>query len=138
MGGESVTVLDTNALLWLAMDDSRLGKKAVGLADRALADDSLAVSAITFWEVSTLCQRGRLDLFQPIEAWRSGLLELGLLEIPVTGDIGIDAAAHSDSLRDPADRIIVATAARAGALLLTSDERILEWKGSLRRQDARL
>ena len=133
-----MTVLDTNVLLWLAKDDSRLGKKAVRLADRALADDSLAVSAITFWEVSTLCQKGRLDLFQPIEAWRKELLDLGLLEIPVTGDIGINAAAFTDYLRDPADRIIVATAAREGALLLTSDERILDWGGSLRRQDARL
>ena len=138
MGSGSVTLLDTNALLWLAKDDSRLGRKAVRLADRALANDSLAVSAITFWEVSTLFQRGRLDLFQPIEAWRKGLLALGLFEIPVTGDIGIEAATYSESLRDPADRIIVATAAREGALLLTSDERILEWKGSLRRQDARL
>ncbi len=138
MGSEQVTLLDTNALLWLAQGDARLGRRAKRVADRALADDLLAVSAISFWEVSTLLQKGRMDLDQPVEAWRTELLELGLLEIPVTGEIGITAAAFTDALRDPADLIIVATAAREGALLLTSDERILEWSGSLRRQDARL
>ena len=138
MGSEQVTLLDTNALLWLAKGDARLGRRAKRVADRALADDLLAVSAISFWEVSTLLQKGRMDLDQPVEAWRTELLELGLLEIPVTGEIGITAAAFTDALRDPADLIIVATAAREGALLLTSDERILEWSGSLRRQDARL
>jgi len=137
MGSESVTVLDTNALLWLAKGDPRLGKRARRVVDQALASDALAVSAISFWEVSILLHKGRMDLHQPVEMWRSELLEQGLLEIPVKGDVGITAAAFANSLRDPADGIIVATAARDGALLLTSDERILDWKGSLRRQDAR-
>ena len=130
-------MLDTNALLWLAKGDERLGRKARRVADRALAADALAVSAISFWEVSTLLHRGRIKLDQPVEAWRAELLEKGLLEIPVTGEIGITAATFTAVLRDPADRIIVATAARERALLLTSDEPILAWKGSLRRQDAR-
>jgi PIN domain nuclease of toxin-antitoxin system len=133
-----VTMLDTNALLWLAKGDERLGREARRVADRALAADALAVSAISFWEVSTLLHRGRVKLDQPVEAWRTELLENGLLEIPVTGEIGITAATFTDVLRDPADRIIVATAARERALLLTSDEPILAWEGSLRRQDARL
>ena len=132
-----MTVLDTNALLWMAKGDERFGKGARRVADRALATDSLAVSAISFWEVSTLLHKGRLKLDQPVEAWRAELLEKGLLEIPVTGDVGITAATLTDVLRDPADRIIVATAARARALLLTSDEGILDWQGSVRCQDAR-
>ena len=133
-----MTVLDTNALLWLAKGDERLGRRARRVADRALATDALAVSAISFWEVGTLLHRGRIKLDQPVEVWRTEFLEKGLLEIPVTGEIGITAATFTDVLRDPADRIIVATAAREGALLLTSDEPILVWQGSLRRQDARL
>ncbi len=131
-------MLDTNALIWLAMGDQRMGRKATNAADRALAADSLGVSAISFWEVSTLRHRGRIRLDQPVEAWRAELLENGLIEIPVTGEIAITAATFTDVLRDPADRIIVATAARGRALLLTSDEAILAWTGSLRRQDARL
>jgi PIN domain nuclease of toxin-antitoxin system len=132
-----VTVLDTNALLWLAEGDRRLGRNARRIADRALAADQLAVSAITFWEISTLQHKGRLRLDRPVEVWRGGLLAKGVLEIPTTGEIGIAAATFTDVLSDPADRIIVATALREGALLLTSDERILDWEGALRRHDAR-
>ncbi len=47
-------------------------------------------------------------------------------------------AAELDELHgDPIDRIIVATAIVEGALLLTADRRILDWPGSMRRQDAR-
>lgn len=132
-----MTVLDTNAMLWLAEGDKRLGRSARATAKRALADNALAVSAISFWEISTLQHKGRLKLDRPVEVWRGELLKSGLIEIPVTGEIGITAASFTDVLRDPADRIIVATAAREGALLLTSDQRILDWGGSLRRQDAR-
>ena len=133
-----MTVLDTHALLWLTKGDARLGRKARRVADRALATESLAVSAISFWEIGTLRHKDRISLGQMVEAWRAKLLEKGMLEIPVTGDIGIAAAALTDAFRDPTDRVIVATAAREGALLLTSDERVLEWEGSVRRHDARL
>ena len=133
-----MTVLDTNALLWLAEGDGRLGKNARRIADRALAADQLAVSAISFWEISTLQHKGRLKLDRPVDVWRCGLLEKGVTEIPTTGEIGIAAATLTDALSDPADRIIVATAIREGALLLTSDERILDWEGALRRHDARV
>ena len=132
-----MTVLDTNALLWLAEGDRRLGRSARDMAGRALAANALTVSAISFWEIGTLQHKGRLKLDRPVEAWRNELLKNGLIEIPVTGEIGISAATFTDILHDPADRIIVATAAREGALLLTSDQRILDWSGSLRRQDAR-
>ena len=60
----------------------------------------------------------------------------GLQEIKVDGDIAIAAAQLGDFHDDPADRFIVATASLAGAALITADQRILDWKGTLRRQDA--
>lgn len=133
-----MTLLDTNALLWLAEGDGRLGKESKRIADRALASDALVVSAISFWEIGTLMHKGRLGLDRPVEAWRGDLLANGLVELPITGEIGITAATFTDVLRDPADRIVVATAFREGALLVTSDERILRWEGSVRRHDARV
>jgi len=133
-----VTLLDTHVLIWLTTGDPRLGKDAKSRTDKALAEDTLAVSAMSFWEIKMLHQKGRIDLHQPIDSGRKDLLDLGILEIPVTGDIGIAAAALTDLHQDPADRIIIATAAREGALLLTADRCILDWNGSLRRQDARL
>lgn len=137
MGSEPLVLLDSHALLWLNSAAPILGRRARRAADGALRNQRLAVSAISFWEVALLRQADRVDLHQPLERWRADLLESGVQEIPVTGDIGILAATLPGFHADPADRIIVATAATHRALLLTADERILEWPGELRRHDAR-
>lgn len=130
-------VLDTHALIWLSEGAPKLGPGARKLADDALADEALAVSAISFWEVAMLRRRGRIELNQPVGAWRSGLLEVGLLEIGIDGELAVTAAELADFHEDPADRLIVATAARLGATLVTADRRIRDWSGDLRCHDAR-
>ncbi len=65
-------LLDTHALIWLTEGRPQLGDRARQLADEALAHDDLGVSAITFWETAMLHQRGRIQLVQPVEAWRVG------------------------------------------------------------------
>lgn len=67
--------------------------------------------------------------------WRQLLLREGLLEIPVNGDIAIRAAKLEGLRRDPADRLIIATALE-GHQLVTADRQILDWQSSLDRLDA--
>jgi PIN domain nuclease of toxin-antitoxin system len=136
VGSQPLILLDSQALVWLASGDKRLGRRSRAAADRALADGKLAASAVSFWEVALLVAKRRLRLGLPPLSWREQLLRSGLLEIEVDGEIAIAAAQIGDFHGDPADRFIVATASRAGATLITADQRILEWKGSLRRQDA--
>jgi PIN domain nuclease of toxin-antitoxin system len=57
--------------------------------------------------------------------------------LPLTGEVGIAAAALIDIYPDPADHFITATALLHGATLVTADDRILAWSGTLRRHDAR-
>ena len=114
-----------------------LGKNVRELADQALKDNELTTSAITFWEVAMLAQRNRLELSLPTDVWRRRLLDMGLMEIPVTGDIGITAAGLQEFHGDPADRFIAATAILGGGTLMTADEAILGWPGELIRHDAR-
>ena len=78
---------------------------------------------------------GRFDLFADPEAWRRDLLAQGLVEIPVSGLIGVRAGLLAGLRGDPADRLIVATALE-GHQLLTADSQILEWPGKLNRIDA--
>jgi PIN domain nuclease of toxin-antitoxin system len=132
-----VILLDTHALIWLTEGQPELGDKARHLADEALANDDLGISAITFWEIAMLHQRGRIQLVQPVEAWRRTLVDRGLREWPLTGEVGIAAAALVDFHPDPADRFITATALLYGATLVTADDRILTWSGTLRRHNAR-
>jgi len=129
-------LLDTHALVWLVEGSPRLGAKAKARCDRASADGTLAASAITFWELAMLSKRGRATLSKSMETWRDDLLSAGLVELPVTGDIAIVAGQLGGFDGDPADRIIVASAVRTGATLVTADARILDWTGVLKRADA--
>ena len=129
-------IVDTHALLWSRLRSSPMGPGCMEEIDAAWQADDLAVSAFTFWEVAMLRAKDRLDSPADVAAWRRELLGQGLIEIPVDGDIGIRANTLADFHADPADRIIVATA-MTGHRLVTADERILGWGGSLDRLDAR-
>lgn len=129
-------VLDTHVLVWLDGGASRLGSSARAALDRALAEDGLAVSAISFWEVGMLVEKGRLSLGLDLTSWRIDLLRAGLAELPVTGEIAIAAARLAAFHGDPSDRLIVATALLAGARVCTADAAILDWNGPVLRADA--
>ena len=129
-------MVDTHALLWSRRRSSQMGPGTMEAINAAWEEDDLAVSAFTFWEVAMLRAKDRLDSPADVATWRRELLGQGLIEIPVDGDIGIRANALADFHADPADRIIVATA-MGGHRLVTADERILAWTGSLGRLDAR-
>ena len=125
-------LLDTQVLLWLLYGDHRLGRHARQVIDDAFAAGLAAVSAITFWEVAMLQARRKIALQADIHSWREGLLDEGLIEIPVDGGIAVRAGLLQDMHGDPADRLIVATALD-GHQLVTADRRILDWPGQLNR-----
>ena len=130
-------LLDTHVLLWLDAGDRRLGPESRAAIDQALREDRLACSAISFWEVAMLVQRGRVTVRQPLAAWRDDLLASGLLEIPVDGAIGMYAVALESFPADPADRMIAATAHHHSYTLLTADQRILSSDLAVKTLDAR-
>jgi PIN domain nuclease of toxin-antitoxin system len=133
----SPILLDTNIRIWAMNGDQRLGPASRDIADQALRDNLLFVSAISFWEVALLTTQGRLILAYSNSQWRQNALGLGIEEIALTGEIGILAAELEGLPGDQADRIITATAMLRGQTLLTSDQRILAWQGNLARHDAR-
>lgn len=130
-------LLDTHVLLWLREGSKKLGAKARRAIDRALAEEQLAVSAISFWETAMLLEKRRVRLGIDVESWRRALLGDGLREVPIDGRIGIEAALMTGLHGDPADRLILATAHVENAKLVTADVHILEWGGTVRRLDAR-
>ena len=131
-----MVLLDTNAFLWLWLDDPRLGAAARQAITNATQQNELAVSAISFWEIAMLHEKRRITLLRDLNPWRDELLQEELIEIPDNGGIGIRANLLVDLPGDPADRIIVATALE-GHRLITADDRILSWPGQLNTLDAR-
>ena len=129
-------VLDTHALVWLDAGSDQLGVYARKRIDQSLQESALFVSAMSFWEVAMLVDKGRLTMAISVETWRRQLLDSGLQEIPLTGDIAITSANLPDFHGDPADRIITATAILRDACLCTADKKILLWEQSFLRLDA--
>lgn len=130
-------LLDTHVILWLESGSDQLGRRSRKIIDEAFAEADLAASAISFWEIGMLALKNRLSLSAPPERLRADLITNGLVEIPLTGEIALAAATLEDLHADPADRFIIATANATTASLVTADMRILEWRGRLKRQDAR-
>jgi PIN domain nuclease of toxin-antitoxin system len=132
-----VILLDTHVLLWLDRDDAQLGGQARQAIRKAWERGQVAVSVISFWEVAMLERRGRIHLGLPPERWRADWLEAGLLELPLEGGIALQAVELGAFHADPADRFIAASAIWHRATLLTADQAILNWSGSLDRLDGR-
>ena len=130
-------LLDTHAALWLRAGDAKLGAMARAEIERAWQAEEVAVSAISFWEMAMLREKGRIVYPGDVSRWRVEQLGQGLIDIPVDGDIGIRANALTDFDADPADRIIVPTAMN-GHRMVTADRRILDWSRGLRCVDAAL
>jgi PIN domain nuclease of toxin-antitoxin system len=119
-------VADTHALVWQLSADARMGSRARARIERALAREELCVSAMSFWEIAMLASRGRLRLEGTAAGLRGRVLDMGIVELPVAGDVALQAAALTPALVDPVDCLLAATALVHGATLVTADTRLLE------------
>ncbi|RLB54747.1 MAG: VapC toxin family PIN domain ribonuclease [Deltaproteobacteria bacterium] len=122
-------LLDTHVLVWLAEGLAELPAAARKTIDAAARSTGVAVSAISFWEIAMLDQRGRISLSQPIADWRERVSATpGIIEIPIDGRVAIESVLLPGPLHtDPADRLLIATARLRGWRLATRDRRILEY-----------
>lgn len=123
-------LLDTHIWIW-ALNGVRgaLSASSIAMLNQASAHGGLLVSAISVWEVAVLSSKRRISLAQPIDAWVSaGLSAPGIRLVPLTPEIAIDSTRLPGVTHgDPADRIIIATARRMAATLVTSDRAILDY-----------
>ena len=129
-------LLDTHAAVWLANDNPALGPKSRLIVLAARDENQLAISAISFWEIALLVSQDRIEIrYRPAEL-RVELLDTGIVELALTGDIALLAVELKNLHGDPADRFIVATALAHDATLITADARLRRWRGKVKRQYA--
>lgn len=121
-------LLDTHILIWWLNDISRLSPEQREVVESARADSPLLVSDISLWEISTLYDLGRIRLAVPLREWLDKAVAPPLVRRQgISPAIAAELAALPDSFhRDPADRILVATARVFGTTLLTHDRRIID------------
>ena len=121
-------LLDTHVLLYWFADERRLTAEQRHALDGADADNPLFISDITLWEIATLFNLKRISLDRPLRIWLERATAPPLVKrVGISPAVAEEVAGIPDSFhRDPADRILVATARVLGAVLLTSDRRIRE------------
>jgi PIN domain nuclease of toxin-antitoxin system len=130
-------LLDTHIALWVDSGNERLRPST-----RVLIDDcwrnggTIFLSAISAWEIALLVDARKIELDIPIEAWVTRFLDRpGIRSVP----LGHTAASRSYQLhhfehRDPADRLLIATAIELACPLVTYDEGIVRFGKSHGRQ----
>jgi PIN domain nuclease of toxin-antitoxin system len=128
--GRGRLVLDTHVWIWAVEGlTAKLRAAAVTAIEEAARASVLAVSAISVWELAMLVKRQRLTLATAVSTWiEASLRPPGARIISVGAAIALDSTQlpDFDHHKDPADRIIIATARRHGTLL-TCDESVLAW-----------
>ena len=121
-------LLDTHVLIWWLNDPGRLSSAQREALAGVSPAAPLLVSDISIWEIATLHSLGRIRLTLPLREWLDKAVAQPLVRRQrISPAIAEHAATLPDSFhRDPADRILVATAKVLGATLVTRDRRIIE------------
>jgi PIN domain nuclease of toxin-antitoxin system len=115
-------LLDTHIWLWSLQDPKRLGRRL--LRELHNPGNELWLSPISTWEALALHEKGRVRLHGDLDAW---VVEATapFLEAPLTHEIAAAARRLSLAQRDPADRILAATALVLDLTLVTADASLL-------------
>jgi PIN domain nuclease of toxin-antitoxin system len=126
-------ILDTHVWIWLINGDSRLEHSGLlPEINKAARTKSIKIPAISVWEVSMLASKNRIILEGDTMEWINKALSApGISLCPLTPEIAYESAhLPGDFHGDPADRMIVASARKLNATLVTFDQKILEYSNN--------
>jgi PIN domain nuclease of toxin-antitoxin system len=114
-------------LYWLSSEE-KLTAEQLDAIDTATEEQPLLVSGISLWEIATLCSLGRIKLALPLRDWLERAVAPPLVSrVNISPAIAAEVASLPETFhRDPADRILVATARVLNATLVTQDRRIID------------
>jgi PIN domain nuclease of toxin-antitoxin system len=122
-------LLDTCATIWITKEEPVSDQVLVAIAQARENGESIYVSPISAWELGLLAARGRMNLSMSPERWFLRLLQAPGLRL---ADMPPEILIASSFLpgappRDPADRILAATAREYGYTLVTRDRPLLAY-----------
>ncbi len=122
-------LLDTHVVVWLVSEPEQLSKNAgAAIEDARQSGAGLAISTMTLVEIATLFGKRRFHLAMSLESFLDEV-ERKFVVLPISAR----ACARMLTLpagypKDPADRVIGATALVEGMSLVTADREILRAK----------
>ena len=123
-------LLDTHIWLWyLAGDTERMSADAVELLRRGAASAGLLISDISVWEIANKAAKGKLTLVPNASTWveQAGRVP-GFTFVPLNRDVLLFSTQLPGTVHgDPADRMLIATAALRRISLITADRLIIAY-----------
>jgi PIN domain nuclease of toxin-antitoxin system len=126
-----MVVIDTHILIWWVSSDPSLSATAAETIQETLNSGSeVIISSISAWEISMLIEKGRLVLNMDVENWLNEASQIdGVRFMPVDNEIAVKSTVlPGDFHKDPADRMIVATARKLAVPLITADDKIIHYE----------
>jgi len=118
-------LVDTHVVLWLALEPARISRKAAGVMEETRhSGQGLAISDMTLLEIAVIESKNRIHLSASLETFLTEV-ESRFVVLPITGRVCVRAMGLPVTYpKDPADRIIGATALVEGIPLITADSDI--------------
>ena len=119
-----MVLLDTHTLLWWTLDPDKLSKKALERCNEIVNTGSF-ISSISIWEIGIKIRNNTIDIGMSIDEYLYKINELKCVEIiPVDEKIWVESIKLNWENKDPADRVIVATAISKMIPIISKDEKI--------------
>src|SRR3546814_857327 len=120
-------LLDTCALIWLLGKQPLRPEAVEALQQMEEVTGGILFSPISTWEIGQLVSKGRLRLTIDPLAWLERPLQRGMDLAPMPPSVLVASSfLPGTKLRDPADRIVAATARAYGHRLMTRDRPLLD------------
>jgi PIN domain nuclease of toxin-antitoxin system len=119
-------VLDSHVWVWWVSGVEPLSRRATRAIEQAVTKNAVYISSISAWEIAHLVSRKRLTLTLDVEEWVRRSERLPFVRfVEVSNSIGMSSVRLAGQFhKDPADRIIVATALALGFPVVTKDDKI--------------
>ncbi|HEV7350768.1 type II toxin-antitoxin system VapC family toxin [Telluribacter sp.] len=114
-------LIDTQILLWIFGDHSRLSQKALGVIKQA--DIQLFVSAVSFWEIAIKISLDKLTLPVSLEQFVEDTLanDIEIIGLEISHILKVASLPYHH--RDPFDRLIIAQSLVESLPILSSDDK---------------
>ncbi|MAR91674.1 MAG: PIN domain-containing protein [Pseudomonadales bacterium] len=121
-------LIDTCAIIWDALDPSKLTEKAAAAIEKADRHNALIISDISIWEISMLVKRGRIEIATTSAHFINLLLESRSISVvAISPEIAeLPSSFGPEINNDPADRNIAATSLIHNAQLVTADSNLIK------------
>lgn len=122
-------LLDTHVWIWLMIGHSTVSKEFVAAFEKGVKSNRIFLSPMSIWELGMLISKGRIELEIDALEWVNRSLDIhGITLCPITQHIAIQSTRLPGTVHgDPVDRLLIATAYEENAVLVTCDQKILDY-----------